>query len=80
MKRVDPNGEARKTVDAALREPGWTAPDHDARVELNAMLDAIKRDAPDYFRIGKMAAKKMLSNGASVHVVITMPDKGTETP
>lgn len=37
------------------------------------MLNAIKRDADQYFRLGKFACKKGLPNGAIVRVSITMP-------
>lgn len=48
---------------------------HESRVELNRMLDAIKRDAPQYFQMGGMRAKLVLSNGAKVTVSIMMPDE-----
>jgi len=38
------------------------------------MLDAIKRDAPQYLTaVGKFAAKKKLPNGSIVRVSITNP-------
>lgn len=59
-----------------MHAPGDTKT-RDARVELNAMLDAVKRDALEYFGVGKMRAKKTLANGAVVTLSISMPQSGT---
>lgn len=45
----------------------------EAERELNAMLDALKRDALQFFFVGKFTAKKKLSNGAIVRFEFTMP-------
>jgi hypothetical protein len=37
------------------------------------MLDAVKRDAWQYFGMGRFEAKKRLPNGAVVKLSITMP-------
>lgn len=45
----------------------------EAERELVAMLDALKRDALQFFFVGKFTAKKKLSNGATVKFEFTMP-------
>lgn len=42
-------------------------------VELGRMLDVIKRDGEQLFRLGKFTCKKKLSNGVVVRVSLTMP-------
>jgi hypothetical protein len=42
--------------------------------ELDVMMNAIKRDAHQFFGMGKFSAKKLLDNGAVVRVSITMPN------
>ncbi len=44
-----------------------------AQEELTTMLDAIKRDAPEYFATGMARCKKVLANKAVVIVTIRMP-------
>lgn len=39
--------------------------------ELQKMLEAFKRDASDYFSMGKFKARKALANGYTVTVTIT---------
>lgn len=63
--------------------PNWTRDDgtsafeagveHDSRVSLNEMLDAVKRDASQFFAMGAMRARKKLPNGAVVTLTIKMP-------
>ncbi len=48
--------------------------DEASHLELNRMLDAIKRDADQYFGIGQMRCRKTLQNGAKVFIRILMPN------
>ena len=50
-----------------------SGPDHDSRVDLNIMLDSIKRHAPEYFRTKKTRAIMKLPNGYVVVVTIEEP-------
>lgn len=45
------------------------------RRELNTMLDAVRRDADQFFKMGRFSAKRTLSNGAVVRISITMPPR-----
>lgn len=49
-----------------------------SQTSLNTMLDAVKRDVSDYFRMGKVTAKKKLDNGAVVTITIVMPNLKTK--
>lgn len=44
------------------------------------MLDAVKRDAWQYFGMGKFEARKRLPNGAVVKFSIKMPARKESTP
>jgi len=44
------------------------------------MLDAIKRDAWQYFGLGEFRTRKKLPNGAVVRFVIRMPTRKESTP
>jgi len=44
------------------------------------MLDAVKRDAWQYFGMGEFRAVKKLPNGATVRIVIRMPKTPARAP
>jgi hypothetical protein len=55
------------------KRPKPLAPAAAAEIDLGVMCDAIKRDASQFFHMGRVRARKKLANGAVATFTLVMP-------